>query len=171
MAIFFFENWCGLSGKYSQLNQHEKTAWVYLKIVRKPHFNGNSSADFPYAWVISHVPMFHITQPLGINGLFLWLLFLVMSNIPKSWDSYQPLLCSRCSTCETHRGSGQPWQPELPSSSVLIDAGCFCCRAEPGKSPRFPKKTIGPKKGLLYTLVNIQKAIEHGHRNSGFSHE
>ena len=41
-------------------------------------------------WVISHVPIFHITQPLGIWSTR-WLLFLVMSNIPKSWDIYQPL--------------------------------------------------------------------------------
>ena len=37
-------------------------------------------------WVISHVPMFHITQPLdsmiGINGL-LDGYYKVMSNIPK----------------------------------------------------------------------------------------
>ena len=31
--------------------------WRHLKII---HFT----------WVISHVPIFHITQPLGINGLF-----------------------------------------------------------------------------------------------------
>ena len=37
-------------------------------------------------WVISHVPMFHITQPLGIWSTK-WLLFQVMSNLPKSWDS------------------------------------------------------------------------------------
>ena len=40
-------------------------------------------------WVISHVPIFHITQPLdSMIGIwsFLWLLFQVMSNIPKSWD-------------------------------------------------------------------------------------
>ena len=40
--------------------------------------------------VISHVPMFHITQPLGIWSTR-WLLFLVMSNSPKSWDIYQSL--------------------------------------------------------------------------------
>ena len=47
-----------------------------------------------WTWVISHVPMFHITQPLGINGIWStrWLLFLVMSNFPKSWDIYQPLM-------------------------------------------------------------------------------
>ena len=38
-----------------------------------------------------NVPMFHITQPLGISGL-LDGYYKVMSNIPKSWDSYQPLL-------------------------------------------------------------------------------
>ena len=27
------------------------------------------SASSDQAWVISHVPIFHITQPLGINGL------------------------------------------------------------------------------------------------------
>ena len=32
----------------------------------------------------------NITQPLGINGLF-YGYYKVMSNIPKSWDSYQPL--------------------------------------------------------------------------------
>ena len=37
-----------------------------------------------------NVPFFHITQPLGIWSTK-WLLFLVMSNIPKSWDIYQPL--------------------------------------------------------------------------------
>jgi len=28
-----------------------------------------------------------------------------------------------------------------------------------------------PKYGYNYPLVNIQKAMENGHRNSGFSHE
>ena len=37
-----------------------------------------------------NVPIFHITQPLGIWSTR-WLLFWVMSNIPKSWDIYQPL--------------------------------------------------------------------------------
>ena len=37
-----------------------------------------------------NVPIFHITQPLGINGL-LDGYYKVMSNIPKSWDIYQPL--------------------------------------------------------------------------------
>ena len=41
-------------------------------------------------WVISHVPMFHITQPLGINGL-LDGYYKVMSFIFPKWDSYQPL--------------------------------------------------------------------------------
>ena len=41
-------------------------------------------------WVISLVPIFHITQPLGINGL-LDGYYKVMCNIPKSWDIYQPL--------------------------------------------------------------------------------
>ena len=46
-----------------------------------------SLADFDaqnicLSWVISHVPMFHITQPLGINGL-LDGYYKVMSNIPK----------------------------------------------------------------------------------------
>ena len=36
-----------------------------------------------------NVPMFH-TQPLDIWSIR-WLLFQVMSNISKSWDSYQPL--------------------------------------------------------------------------------
>ena len=34
---------------------------------------GDKVDDQYYPWVISHVPMFHITiitQPLGINGLF-----------------------------------------------------------------------------------------------------
>ena len=44
----------------------------------------------PLSWVISHVPIFHITQPLGINGL-LDGYYKVMSNIPKSWDISQPL--------------------------------------------------------------------------------
>ena len=34
-------------------------------------------------WVISHVPIFHITQPLGIWSTR-WLLFQVMSNSPKN---------------------------------------------------------------------------------------
>ena len=38
-----------------------------------------------------NVPIFHITHPLGIWS-FLWLLFQVMSNSPKSWDIYQSLL-------------------------------------------------------------------------------
>ena len=45
-----------------------------------------------YTWVISHVPMFHITQALdSMIGIWStrWLLFQVMSNIPKSWDIYQ----------------------------------------------------------------------------------
>ena len=41
-------------------------------------------------WVISHVPMGHITQPLSIWSTR-WLLFQVMSNSPKSWDIYQSL--------------------------------------------------------------------------------
>ena len=47
-----------------------------LQDARKPRKNGC------WTWVISHVPMFHITQPLGINGL-LDGYYKVMSNIPK----------------------------------------------------------------------------------------
>ena len=32
-------------------------------------------------------------------------------------------------------------------------------------------KHYGKHYGITYPLVNIQKAIENGHRNSGFSHE
>ena len=41
-------------------------------------------------WVISHVPMFHITQPLGINGLLDGYYFGWCPIFPK-WDIYQPL--------------------------------------------------------------------------------
>ena len=52
-----------------------------------------------FTWVISHVPMFHITQPLGIWSTR-WLLCLVMSNsptmghlpIPVSGDLFLDLL-------------------------------------------------------------------------------
>ena len=30
------------------------------------HFNGYNGDMWRYTWVISHVPIFHITQPLGI---------------------------------------------------------------------------------------------------------
>ena len=49
---------------------------------------GNEHGDS--TWVISHVPMFHITQPLGINGLFYGYFFMWCPIAPK-WDSYQPL--------------------------------------------------------------------------------
>ena len=39
-----------------------------------------------------NVPMFHITQPLGIWSINVYNgYYKVMSNIPKSWDIYQPL--------------------------------------------------------------------------------
>ena len=70
------------------------------------------------SWVISHVPIFHITQPLDSMRYFWstrWLLFWVMSNIPKMghlttpvwiywWraclrllmHAYHPLVCHDC---------------------------------------------------------------------------
>ena len=42
-------------------------------------------------WVISHVPIFHITQPLGINGL-LDGYYKVMSNIPKMGHLPTPMV-------------------------------------------------------------------------------
>ena len=42
-----------------------------------------------------NVPMFHITQPLGIWSINVYNgYYKVMSNIPKSWDIYQPLSMS-----------------------------------------------------------------------------
>ena len=37
-----------------------------------------------FSWVISHVPIFHITQPLGIWSIMIYNgYYKVMSNIPK----------------------------------------------------------------------------------------
>ena len=61
--------------------------------------------SIPLTWVISHVPMFHITQPWSVLMIyFWWLLVLVMSNSPKSWDSYQSLF-KRAKNSD----HGQPW--------------------------------------------------------------
>ena len=50
-----------------------------------------TSTTYPLHWHGSlNVPMFHITQPWSVYGLFDGY-YKVMSNIPKSWDSYQPL--------------------------------------------------------------------------------
>ena len=42
----------------------------------------------------------------------------------------------------------------------------FCTPGSPTPNSQGPAISFG-----VYPLVNIQKAIEHGHRNSGFSHE
>ena len=44
----------------------------------------------------------NITQPLGIWSTR-WLLFWVMSNIPKSWDIYQPLNMTKENLTMTHQ--------------------------------------------------------------------
>ena len=47
----------------------------------KPAIHQNTPVS-PFTWVISHVPMFHITQPWSVYGL-LDGYYKVMSNIPK----------------------------------------------------------------------------------------
>jgi hypothetical protein len=49
---------------------------------------------------------------------------------------------------------------------MVREPGEFSLRWGPG-SGMLSSKTI--KSGCFYPLVNIHKAIEHGHRNSGFS--
>ena len=64
----------------STASEHGGDGSGHEKTLSSPGKNGEKS------WVISYVPMFHITQPLdsmiGINGLF-YGYYKVMSNIPK----------------------------------------------------------------------------------------
>ena len=143
-----------------------------------------------------NVPMFHITQPLGIWSTR-WLLFLVMSNIPKmghlptpalplwkmmEWKSVGMIFHSRLNG----KSFKIPWFQSPPFIHFFI----------PIKPPLIPSKSLWKttikssptskvigKTGVdhgstninqhqptqnLPGLVNIQKAIEHGPWNSGF---
>ena len=54
----------GIGHQRTQMRQG--TAWIFGIFLEKL---GMSDLTMVCTWVISHVPIFHITQPLGINGL------------------------------------------------------------------------------------------------------
>ena len=70
---------CHLACSSSAASARSKEALLWTW---KPQETGGNTAVNGQSWVISHVPIFHITQPLGINGL-LDGYYKVMSNIPK----------------------------------------------------------------------------------------
>ena len=104
--------------------------------------------------------MFHITQPWSVLMVYyLWLLFLVMSNSPKSWDIYQSLFytdhwkclglspqpryrdcrgrCHRCHRCHRCRCRGRlrlPRRPDPVRLSIFFGAAKKCAwMAKPSK--------------------------------------
>ena len=98
-----------------------------------------------FSWVISHVPIFHITQPLdSMIGIWStrWLLFQVMSNIPKMGQLTTPVFCP-----EKLQKKNMGTFGLTPASKVV--PGCDA--------------TVQRGNCEGYPLVNIQKAIENDH--------
>ena len=69
-------------GMKAQQRHVQSRVFARPPVVHGACYNVEPSVALTLSWVISHVPIFHITQPLGIWS-FLWLLFWVMSNIPQ----------------------------------------------------------------------------------------
>ena len=89
------------------------------------NFVANLGYCYCITWVISHVPIFHITQPWSVYGL-LDGYYKVMSNIPKSWDIYQPLafLANKCSWSRIHIDIPMS-HTILPTMENLANPGCY----------------------------------------------